>query len=91
LQEARLYSQQPVEQCVEALGILFSALSSDEPGYRAMQLGRLADQALRVLLEKTPDVTQDSDPKNATDVLVQAWKALANGRSGPEMALISFR
>ncbi|MBI3757985.1 MAG: hypothetical protein HY267_08410 [Deltaproteobacteria bacterium] len=87
LQEARLYSDRPVAQCVEALGILFSALASNEAAYRAAQLGSLADQAMRILLDNSPEAIEEAEPKNATDVLVQAWKVLADGRHGPEMAL----
>jgi hypothetical protein len=87
LQEARHYSERPVEQCIEALGILFSALASNEAAYRAAQLGSLADQALRILFEKTPSSIEEVEPRNATDVLVQAWKALAEGRQGSYMEL----
>jgi hypothetical protein len=90
LQEAKHYSEQPAEKCVEALSILFSALSSNEAGYRAMQLGTLADQALRILLDGTPDITQETEPKNAIDVLVETWKALTDVGIGAETGLFDL-
>ena len=43
-------SEMAVANCIEALGILYSALTSDEVAYRRSQLGTLADKALGLLL-----------------------------------------
>ena len=81
-------SERIVEHCTEALGILFAALISDEAAYRKAQLGVLADHALKILLKQTPLVSVDFEPSSATDVLVKAWKLLAEeGDYGAGMAL----
>lgn len=72
-------SELAVEHCIGALGIIFSALASDEIAYRRSQLGYLADQALVILLKQRPVMAQDTEPKCATDVLIKAWKILAEG------------
>ena len=79
LQSAQGSSPQAIEQCVEALGILFAALSSSESAYRASQLGSLADRALSILFQKTPPNFSEVEPSGPIDVLVLAWKSLATG------------
>lgn len=79
LQSASGSSQEAIGQCVEALGILFSALSSNEAVYRASQLGTLADRALSILFQKTPPKCEGFEPSDAVDVLVLAWRSLAEG------------
>lgn len=79
LHSARFAPAKAVEQCVEALGILFSALTSNEAVYRSSQLGNLADQALRLLLRQSSAAMSSKEPANAIDVLVAAWMALAHG------------
>ena len=78
-------SAQVVEQCIEALGILFAALTADEGAYRKSQLGNLADRALAILFKQVPTSAQEIEPTRAIDVLIKAWKLLAEGgeyRSG---------
>lgn len=87
LQSARNSPGTAAEQCVEALGILYSALSSNERAYRMSQLGSLADQALAILLQYSPSSVEEKTPTNPIEVLVQAWKALAQGDHEPGMAL----
>ena len=87
LHSARLSPDQAVEQCVEALGILFSALTSNEAVYRLSQLGNLADQALKLLLRQSSEVIEHKEPTNSIDVLVGAWRALAQGVNISGMAL----
>ncbi len=87
LQSARSDRNHAVEQSIEALGIIFSAMSSNEAEYRASQLGNLASQALDVLLQQTSAETESDEPKNAIDVLVQAWRALAKGATAPGLDL----
>jgi hypothetical protein len=79
LHSARFAPAQAVEQCIQALGILFSALTSNEAVYRSSQLSNLADQALKLLLRQPSAVTSGKEPQNAIDVLVAAWTALAHG------------
>jgi len=78
LQSAKDSPAQAIEYCVEALGVLYSALTNEN--YRASQLGRLADQALDILLQQAPKETLARQPKNEIDVLVQAWLILTEGR-----------
>ena len=68
-----------VEQCIEALGILASALTTNEAVRRATHLGALADEALAILFQQKPSVADESEPASAVDVLVKAWTALADG------------
>ena len=68
-----------VDHCVEALGILFSALASTEGSYRIPQLGSLADEALALLFAQDGSGEKTVEPKNATDVLVNAWRLLSEG------------
>jgi hypothetical protein len=87
LHTARAFPAEAAERCVEALGILFSALTSNEAVYRASQLGSLADNALAILLQQTPPNTDQIAPASAIDVLVQTWRTLASGSHPPGMAL----
>lgn len=79
LQAARDSPEQTIEYCIQALGILFSALSSNEAAYRASRLGNLADRALELLFRQSPPQTPVAEPTQALDVLVQAWTVLAEG------------
>jgi hypothetical protein len=79
LSSARVSAGEAVEHCLEALGILFSALASNEAAYRAAQLGSLADQALSILFRQAVASVEHSEPKSALDVLVQAWIRLREG------------
>ena len=81
-------SEQAVERCIEALGILFAALISNERAYRKSQLGNLADRALEILFKQAPVAAQDIEPTRPIDVLIKAWKMLAEGGNyGSGMAL----
>lgn len=85
LRTARDNPERAREGCVEILGIIFSALASDDPEYRASQLNNLAEQAFELLLQQVPTAVGAREPQGALDVLVDAWKTLAeNGqlRSG---------
>lgn len=77
LESARNTHELAIEQCIEALGILFSASTSNEIAYRKAQLGNLADDALKILFEQPAVINQSIEPNNAIDILVSAWKALA--------------
>ena len=87
LQNARIDSARAVEICIEGLGILFSAMTVNEAGYRAAQLGTLADKLLSTLFARTSPDVENEEPRNAVDVLVQAWVALASGRRMPDVTL----
>jgi hypothetical protein len=73
--------------CVEALGVLYSALSSNEIAYRATELQKLADQAVSILFGSTTDTKAVISPRTATDVLAQTWRVLASGHSSAEWSL----
>lgn len=68
-----------VEHCIEALGILFSALTSNEGAYRNSQLSSLADEALAILFKQAPKNIQNMEPTRAIDVLIKAWTVLVEG------------
>lgn len=78
LENAREHKEHAVSYCIESLGILFSALMTNEATYRKSQLGKLAEQALEALLSQTPTSVEDTEPVTAIDVLVKAWKVLAS-------------
>lgn len=87
LQTAKTSVNEAPALCVEALGILFSALTANEAGYRAAQLGSLADRALRLLFLQAPAPATEAPIATAIDVLIQAWRTLAGGGSSPSVAL----
>jgi hypothetical protein len=87
IQSADGSSPLAIEQCVEALNIVFSALSSNQTAYRASQLGDLADRALNLLLKKTPPEFDEAEPSSPIDMIVSAWKLLAKDR---QTQLMSF-
>jgi hypothetical protein len=73
-------SERAIDHCTEALGILFSVITSNDGEYRNSKLGNLADKALEILLRQAPLDSQNTEPTKAIDVLIQAWKILAEGR-----------
>lgn len=68
-----------LQNCMEALGVLYSVLTNEN--YRTSQLGRLANHALEILFQQAPKEVLAHEPKNAIDVLVQAWLVLAEDRN----------
>jgi hypothetical protein len=70
-----------VDQCIEALGLLYSALTSNETAYRAAELEKLADQAVKLLFRQVPLDVPNPNPKSPLEVLVEAWRLLASERS----------
>jgi hypothetical protein len=91
LGKAQSYPESAIECCIDALGILFSAISSNEESYRRAQLGDLADKALEILFSHAPKHGEEVEPANPIDVLTRAWTILAEGvdyQSGT--ALIDF-
>lgn len=70
-----------IENCIEALGILFEALISNEAAYRKSQLGTLADEALQILFDQAPGSVGTFEPSKPIDVLIRAWQLLAEGRN----------
>ncbi|MCZ2154775.1 MAG: hypothetical protein LC114_12880 [Bryobacterales bacterium] len=79
LRSARDNPEKTLEYCVEILGIIFSALASDGPEYRTTQLNNLAEQAFQLILNQAPSGAARHEPQNVVDVLVDAWRALAEG------------
>ena len=68
-----------IEVCIEALGILYSAISSNEDTYRKAHLGDLADEALAILFTQVPNKADVPEPSTPIDVLTNAWIKLAEG------------
>lgn len=87
IQNAEIDPEHAVELCVEGLGILFSALSTNEAGYRSLQLGTLADSLLKILFNHTPEGIERGEPRNAVEVLTQAWMALATNQRISEVGI----
>lgn len=81
LQNARDFPDSAMANCVTALGTLYSALHANIENARAPQLERLADQAIDILFKQASSEVRINEPKNAIEVLVQAWLILAEGKS----------
>ena len=79
LTTARTNDDIAVRCCIDIMGILFSAISSNEASYRRAQLGDLADRALVLLFAHAPQVVEISEPSSALEVLTKAWIVLAEG------------
>ncbi|MBN1584707.1 MAG: hypothetical protein JXA89_28630 [Anaerolineae bacterium] len=79
LRNARDTPKQAMENCVMALGALYSAPHVSITNSRGPQLSRLADDALEILLKQAPSEISAHQPQNAIDVLVQTWLILAGG------------
>lgn len=80
LTKSKMDADGAVEHSIEALGILFSAMSSDEESYRRAELGKLAERALDILFDQTPQNLHREEPTNAIEVLAKAWVVLAGTR-----------
>ena len=74
---ARSDDRTAVASCVEVMGILYSAISSNEEAYRRAKLGDLADQALSLLFEHAGSLSDIAEPVDAVDVLTKAWVVIA--------------
>lgn len=81
LQVARDVPDRALENCIAALGVVYSALNGSIENARTSQLGKLADQTLKILLQQVPSGILASEPHTAIDVLVRAWLVLASERS----------
>ena len=68
-----------ISNCIEALGILFSAMSSDEDSYRRPQRSKLADRAIDILFKQAPENLETFEPDGPIDVLTKAWVVLSEG------------
>ncbi len=79
LQSAKDTPTMALQNCMEALSVLYSVLNNEN--YRTSQLGRLANQALDILMQQAPKDVLAREPQNAIDVLVQAWLVLAQDRN----------
>lgn len=79
LQSAKDTPTMALQNCIEALGVLYSVLTNEN--YRTSQLGRLVNHALEILFQQDPKDILAGEPKNAIDVLVQAWLVLAEDRN----------
>lgn len=79
LGNARSSPGSAVEHCIESLGILFTAISSNEGAYRKAHLGELADKALNILMTQAPKNVKEAEPVSLIDVLTKAWIILAEG------------
>jgi hypothetical protein len=91
LMNAQSSADRTVEYCIEALGVLFSAISSSAERYRLSALGGLADEALEILFDQEVPDAQDVKPTSATDVLIMAWRILSKDveyRSGIALSSI---
>lgn len=68
--------------CIEALEIVYGAIKSDQSDVRRNALVGLADRAVGILMSAGIGDHHWTEPKNATEVLVGAWIALAKPLDG---------
>ncbi|MFO8104271.1 hypothetical protein [Pseudomonas aeruginosa] len=76
-----------IAHCIEVLGVIFSALTSNAHTARNMQWQGLADEAIKKLFNLTPLDSLSADPVNSTDLLINAWKLLAGGSESGQLDL----
>lgn len=77
IENSRDPSPESVINCIEALGLTFTALNSSDPSFRRGQLSEHASRALALLLMNEPDEAKDRVALTALDVLIAAWKILS--------------
>jgi hypothetical protein len=82
IQDAKANPRTAAESCIEALGVIFSSLSSDHVVYRRAQLSSLGDIAMTLLLQQSSRDAIEEEPKSELDLLVSAWTLLSNGAPG---------
>jgi hypothetical protein len=71
-----------IENCIEALGTIFSAIASKNENFRLPSLGKLADKTLEILFsEVAPDNIDQREPSNAVEILVKAWFYLSRSQN----------
>lgn len=75
--EAKIYPEKVIENALEALNIVYAAMERDKSGQRRFNLGRLADNALTLLLEASGQHKQIIETGTETEALVNAITALA--------------
>ena len=68
--------------CIEALEIIYAAIRNDRSEVRRHALVDLADRAVGILMSVGAGNHRWNEPTNATEVLVDAWIALAKPLDG---------
>jgi hypothetical protein len=77
--DAELNPDKMVENVLEVLNTVYLAMERDSAGQRHYNLGRLADQAIDLLLAGAPRAGRNEEPKNEIEALVAAVTALTSG------------
>lgn len=91
LETARISPDLAISSCIEALEIVYSAMSTDDRGLRRMQLSDLADRALNLLLSQPASNISNDEPAGPIDVLLRTWLILGRAKAeGSEGDLISL-
>ena len=79
LTTARTVADSAIECSIEALGIVFAALVSNEESYRKTKLDELADRAIAIFKKNLPKNLADKEPSNEIEVLMKAWIEILQG------------
>lgn len=75
-------SEKAIENCIAALGTLYSALNNESGIYRNSQLGLMADEAVKILFQHTSFKISEKPPSNPVDLLIGVWGILTNEKEG---------
>lgn len=88
LASANTKTEASSSKCIEALGVLYTALLSSEINYRRAHLGILAERAFKLLLEFESNEVDVKEPTTPMEVLLNAWVVLSqSSRNGSEYDL----
>jgi len=79
ISDARAMPEKAAENAVEVLNIVYAAMARDKSGQRRFALGKLADNAINLLLELNIPQKAAHEPTNEIEALVLAIRALASG------------
>lgn len=91
ISDARAFPEKAAENAIEVLNIVYSAMDRDRSGQRRLNLSRLADAAMNLLLENTTPESVASEPTNEIEALIRAVRALATNETSLEgMTLSDF-
>ena len=89
LETSTVFPHLAISNCITALGILFSTISSDEDSYRRAQLGQYADRAVSILSQRASEFDERVELQSDVGLLVRSWMILCEGvdrRSGIDLA-----
>ncbi|WP_428989953.1 hypothetical protein [Methylocapsa aurea] len=73
---AKSESGRAADVSLEALLAVYDALRGNDPNLRADKIGRLGEEALKVLFENAPPESSTAELRSPVDVLIATWRIL---------------